>query len=84
MEEIYRKKGYEVIEQRIPSTFGFITLESDKVTIGTSVDKNLDVVFPIPKKKMHVQSLARDKDSIKQLIELEQELLNINKHNIKK
>lgn len=84
MEEAYRKKGYEVIEQRIPATFGFVTLESDKVIIGTGVDRNLDVILPMPKKKIQEQSQECDNYTIKQLIELKQELLDANKHNIRK
>ena len=84
MEEAYRKKGYEVIEQRIPATFGFVTLESDKVIIGTGVDRNLDVILPMLKKKIQEQSQECDNYTIKQLIELKQELLDANKHNIRK
>ena len=84
MEETYRKKGYEVIEQRIPATFGFVTLESDKVTIGTGINRNLDVILQIPKKKTQEQSQQYDNDTIRQLISLKQELLNANKHNIRK
>ena len=84
MEDIYRKKGYEVIEQRIPATFGFVTLESDKVTIGTGVDRNLDVVLLIPKKRIQEQSQEYVNDSINQLIELKQALLDENKHNSRK
>ena len=84
LEEAYRKQGYKVIEQRIPATFGFISLESDKVTIGTGVDRNLDVVITITKKKIQEQSKEYDNDIINQLIELKQDLLNENKNNIRK
>ena len=84
MEEIYRKKGHEVIEQRIPATFGFVMLESDKVTIGTGVDRNLDVVLLIPKKRIQEESHEYVNDSINQLIALKQELLDENKHNSRK
>ena len=84
MEEAYRKKGYEVIEQRIPATFGFVTLESDEVIIGTGADRTLDVILPIPKKKIQEQFQECDNYTIKQLIELKQELLDANKHNIRK
>lgn len=76
IEEEYRRKGYKVIEQRIPATFGFVTLESNKVTIGTGVARDLNVILPIPKKEHNYL--------VHQLNELKQELLDENKHNDRK
>lgn len=53
MEEEYKRRGYGVVEQRIPATFGFVTLYPDQVTIGTGVDRSLDIVLPIPERKTH-------------------------------
>lgn len=73
LEENYTKKGYKVREQRIPATFGFITLESDKVTIGTGISRDLDVVLSIPKRK--AQNKEYTSYSLDELIALKQELL---------
>lgn len=78
IEEDYKKRGYEVIGQRIPATFGFVILDSDKVTIGTGIDKSLDVVLPIPKRKIQVQSSELNGDTLQELIDFKKDLLNSN------
>ena len=78
IEEDYKKRGYEVIDKRIPSTFGFVILDSDKVTIGTGVDRSLDVVLPIPKRKMQVQSSELNGDTLQEIIDFKEELLKSN------
>lgn len=78
IEEDYKKRGYEVIDKRIPATFGFVILDSDKVTIGTGVDRSLDVVLPIPKRKMQVQSSELNGDTLQEIIDFKEELLKSN------
>lgn len=78
IEEMFSEKGYEVIEQRIPATFGFVTLESDKLTIGTGIDRSLDVVFSIAQKILNNQSNELGYDDIEKLENLKQELLDNN------
>ena len=78
MEEDYKKRGYEVIGQRIPATFGFVILDSDKVTIGTGIDRSLDVVLPIPKRKIQVQSSELNGDTLQELIYINMGLLRSN------
>ena len=78
MEEDYKKRGYEVIGQRIPATFGFVILDSDKVTIGTGIDRSLDVVLPIPKRKIQVQSSELNGDTLQELIYINMGLLKSN------
>lgn len=80
IEEDYKKRGYQVIEQRIPATFGFVALETDKVTIGTGLARSLDVILSIPKKKIKVQSLEFNDDEIKKLTDFKNELLNSNNY----
>lgn len=76
MEEIFRSKGYEVMERRISATFGFVTLDSEKVTIGTGIDRSLDFVIPIPKGKRKNQSHLSRFVEIEKLINLKQKLLD--------
>ena len=78
IEEDYKKRGYEVIVKRIPATFGFVILDSDKVTIGTGVDRSLDVVLPIYKRKMQVQSSELNGDTLQKLIDFKGDLLKPN------
>ena len=80
IEEDYKKRGYEVISQRIPATFGFVILDSDKVTIGTGIDRSLDVVLPIPKRKIQVKSSELNGDTIQKLIDFKKDLLNSNNY----
>lgn len=75
IEEIFRNKGYDVKEQRIPATFGFVTVEPDKIIIGTGADRSLDIIIPIKQK---------ERDEIEDLF-IEKELTienNIKKKNI--
>ena len=76
--KIIKKRGYEVIVKRIPATFGFVILDSDKVTIGTGVDRSLDVVLPIYKRKMQVQSSELNGDTLQKLIDFKGDLLKPN------
>ena len=76
IEEDYKRKGYKVIEQRIPATFGFVTLEPDQVTIGTGINKSYDKVLPIPKRKIQAQSI-----DIQELIDLKNQLIDSNNYN---
>lgn len=80
IEEDYKKRGYEVIAQRIPATFGFVKLDSDKVTIGTGIDRSLDVVLPIPKRKIQVQSSELNGGTLQELTDFKNELLNSNNY----
>ena len=80
IEEDYKKRGYEVICQRIPATFGFVILDSDKVTIGTGIDRSLDVVLSIPKRKIQVQSSELNGGTFQELIDFKNELLNLNNY----
>ena len=82
IEEDYKRKGYKVIEQRIPATFGFVILETDQVTIGTGVDRSFDRILPIPKRKIQVQST--ELTAIQELIDLKNDLVNLNNNNISK
>lgn len=84
IEEDYKKRGYKVIEQRIPITYGFVVLDSDKVTIGTGVDRSLDAILPIPKKKIQVQSIEFYDDEIDKLFDFKDELFESNNYNIGK
>ena len=81
IEEEYKRRGYMVTEQRIPATFGFVKLDSDRVTIGTGVDRSLDVILTIPKRKKQVQSDKSIDNSIQELINLKDELLKQNNYN---
>ena len=80
IEEDYKKRGYEVICQRIPATFGFVILDSDKVTIGTGIDRSLDFVLPILKRKIQVQSSELNGDTLQKLIDFKKNLLNSNNY----
>lgn len=82
IEDIYMRKGYQVIEQRTPATFGFVTLEPDKVVVGTGLDRKYDLVLPIPRKKIQEQTHGSDREELKQMIDLKEELLNENTNNI--
>ena len=84
IEEDYKKRGYEVIRQRISATFGFVILDSDKITIGTGIDRSLDVVLPIPKRKIQVQSSELNSGTLQELIDFKNELLNSNNYIIGK
>lgn len=76
IEEDYKKRGYEVIRKRIPAAFGFVTLDSDKVTIGTDIDRSLDVVLSIPKRKIQAQLFEHNGDIIHKLTDFKNDLLN--------
>lgn len=78
VEEDYKKRGYKVIEKRIPATFGFVTLEPDQVTIGTGIDRSCDKVLPIPKRK--IQSQSTESPEIQELIDLKNQLMDSNNY----
>ena len=76
IEEDYKRKGYKVLEQRIPATFGFVMLESDQVTIGTGINRSYDKVLMLPKRKIQAQST--ESTSIQELIDLKKQLIDSN------
>ena len=78
MEEDYKRKGYKVIEQRILTTFGFVILEPDRVTIGTGINRSYDKVLQIPKRK--IQGQLTESPEIHELIDLKSQLINLNNH----
>ena len=50
LQKLLIDKGFKVIIQRIPSTLGFISVEPEKITIGTIVDRSLDTTTLIKNK----------------------------------
>ena len=67
LEEEYRKLGYKVLEQRIPATFGFVTVGENQITIGTALDRDLDKTFPIERKKTKVKTQKLGKEVLTEL-----------------
>ncbi len=45
LESAFRERGFSVEEHRIPNTLGFITVDSNNITIGTLVNRSLDVMI---------------------------------------
>lgn len=67
LEEEYRKLGYTVLEQRIPATFGFVTVCKNQITIGTALDRDLDKTFPIERKRTKVETQKLGKEVLSEL-----------------
>ena len=76
IKEKYKNKGYKVMEQRISTDLGFIILDSEKVTIGTSIDRRLDIIIPIPIRKTKVKSNELIDDTIQETIDLKDVINN--------
>lgn len=67
LEEEYRKLGYKVLEQRIPATFGFVTVDKNQITIGTALNRDLDETFSIERKKSKVETQKLGKEVLSEL-----------------
>lgn len=67
LEEEYRKLGYTVLEQRIPATFGFVTVGENQITIGTALDRDLDKTFPIERKRTKVETQKLGQEVLSEL-----------------
>ena len=53
LESLYRNRGFDVTEHRIPSTLGFITVDNNNITIGTAADRSLDEVFHLTNENLY-------------------------------
>ena len=67
LEDEYRKIGYKILEQRIPATLGFITVNKNQIVIGSALDRGLDKTFPIEHKKLNVETQKLGKEVLPEL-----------------
>lgn len=52
LEKMFEDAGFEVSEQRIPATLGFVIVNSEQVTIGTALDQSLNISYSLQNGKV--------------------------------
>lgn len=51
LKTMFEEKGFVVSEQRIPSTFGFVIVNSEQVVVGTHLDQSQNISFSLSNEK---------------------------------
>lgn len=51
LKTMFEEKGFVVSEQRIPSTFGFVVVNSKQVIVGTNLDRSQNISFSLNNEK---------------------------------